>query len=172
MNDVAGDRQPEEYGSGARKPAWHLYCKSPADQLDLRTYVENSGNVNPTELVEMLCTDQVERWHNGERIPAETYLQLHPSLQGDSPQAFELVYGEFVLREHLGESPSLSEYRWRFPFFADRLQRQMGLHQALGVNPDPGLRESLKLLRHHSFTLARGPQRWDLGRKQQNHSRL
>lgn len=144
MSDLAaGHRQPEENGPGPRKPAWHQFCsQAPAGQVDLRAYVETSGNLNPTELVEMLCTDQVERWNQGERIPAETYLQLHPCLQGESPLAFELIYGEFVLREHLGESPSLSEYRWRFPFFAERLQRQMGLHQALGVNAD--LQESLK----------------------------
>src|SRR5262249_24598796 len=75
----------------------------------------------------------------------EAYVQLHPSLQGDSTDAFELVYGEFVLREHLGEAPSLSEYLWRFPQFAERLQRQLGLHQALGIHDVPPLAPDSRL---------------------------
>jgi serine/threonine protein kinase len=73
----------------------------------------------------------VERWRQGERIPAEAYLQLHPCLQDDSPEAFEVVYAELTLREQYGEAPALREYLWRFPRFAGRLERQIGLHRAL-----------------------------------------
>jgi tRNA A-37 threonylcarbamoyl transferase component Bud32 len=83
------------------------------------------------ELAEVLCADMVGRWGRGERVPAETYLALHPSLQGDAEQAFELVYTEFALREQAGESPTLNEYLWRFPRFAQRLRRQFGLHRQL-----------------------------------------
>ncbi len=67
----------------------------------------------------------------GERIPAEAYLALHPTLHGGEA-AFELIYGEYLIRESLGESPKLEEFFWRFPDFAERLRRQLGLHQALG----------------------------------------
>jgi tetratricopeptide (TPR) repeat protein len=86
-------------------------------------------------LVELCCTDQVDRWRGGERIPAEAYLALHPALQGESEAAFELIYGEYILRESLGETPTAAEFTWRFPRFADRLQRQLGLHRALGAEP-------------------------------------
>ena len=67
------------------------------------------------EAVELLCTDQVDRWRAGERIPAEAYLALHPTLHGGSEAAFELIYGEYLIRESLGESPKLEEFCWRFP---------------------------------------------------------
>jgi len=28
---------------------------------------------------ERLCTDLVQRWHRGERVPVEAYLRQHPS---------------------------------------------------------------------------------------------
>jgi serine/threonine protein kinase len=52
-----------------------------------------------------------------------------PPLQGDTQAAFELVYTEFALREQAGEAPTLNEYLWRFPRFAER--RQFGLHRQL-----------------------------------------
>ena len=89
-----------------------------------------------TKLVELLCTDQVDRWRAGERIPAEAYLVLHPTLRGGSEAAFELIYGEYLVRESLGDAPKLEEFCWRFPEFADRLRRQLSLHSALGEAPE------------------------------------
>jgi WD40 repeat protein/predicted Ser/Thr protein kinase len=111
------------------------------ERSDLRALVR-SDTLSPAELVEALCADMVERWGQGERVPAEAYLALHPSLQGDAREAFELVYTEFALREQSGESPTLNEYLWRFPRFAERLQRQFGLHrQLLSDHPAPGAEE-------------------------------
>ena len=45
--------------------------------------------------------------------------------------ALELIYGEFLLREEMGESPQVEEFHWRFPRFAARLQKQLDLHGAL-----------------------------------------
>jgi WD40 repeat protein/tRNA A-37 threonylcarbamoyl transferase component Bud32/tetratricopeptide (TPR) repeat protein len=106
------------------------------DQPDVRDYLARTENINAAELVELICGDQMQRWQQGERVPIEAYLGLHPILASDSGMAFELVYAEFLLREHLGESPSLSEYQWRFPQFAERLRRQVELHQALDFDVD------------------------------------
>jgi len=83
------------------------------------------------ELSDRLCNDLVKRWHAGQRVPAEAYLALHPSVQDAGEAAFELIYGEFLLREELGETPPLEEFHWRFPRFADRLDKQLALHGAL-----------------------------------------
>ncbi len=83
------------------------------------------------DLLEQVCTELVECWRAGRRIPAEDFLGRHPALQGDADTAFELVYVEFVLRESLGESPDIREYDARFPQFAGRLRRQLELHGAL-----------------------------------------
>src|SRR5262249_9697550 len=53
-------------------------------------------------------------------------------LEGDAEKALELIYGEFLLREELGEQPAAADYLARFPQYAARLQEQFRLHQALG----------------------------------------
>jgi eukaryotic-like serine/threonine-protein kinase len=80
------------------------------------------------ELVERICVDQVRRWRAGQQVPAESYLFRYPSLRDDEA-LFELIYGEYVLREERGATPSVEELSWRFPGFADRLCRQVELHK-------------------------------------------
>ena len=99
--------------------------------IDPRERLAQPGPIDDTELIELLCADQLHRWRGGERIPAEAYLSLHPTLQGNGEVAFELIYGEYLVRESLGESPKLEEFFWRFPAFAGRMRRQLELHQAL-----------------------------------------
>jgi tRNA A-37 threonylcarbamoyl transferase component Bud32/tetratricopeptide (TPR) repeat protein len=83
------------------------------------------------ELLDQLCNDQVRRWGAGERVPAEAYLARYPRIQDAGEAAIELIYGEFLLREELGETPSPDEFHWRFPEFAARLDKQLALHGAL-----------------------------------------
>jgi hypothetical protein len=82
-------------------------------------------------VVSVLAVDQRQRWQRGERVPAEAYLQLYPDLEADAERALELIYGEFLLREALGETPNLEEYVERFPRYAARLRQQVQLHRAL-----------------------------------------
>ena len=108
---------------------------SPVDTLRgfVDTAPELSGAVpmDPQELVDWLCTDQVKRWRAGQRVPAESYLARYPSVEESAESAVELIYGEFLLREEIGESPQLDEFQWRFPRFAARLTKQFDLHDAL-----------------------------------------
>ena len=67
----------------------------------------------------------------GNEFPPKHILSRYPRLAGDSEGAFELIYGEYLVRELLGECPKLDEFVWRFPRFADRLRRQLDLHQVL-----------------------------------------
>ena len=59
--------------------------------------------------------------------PAETYFRWWPALADNPEDALELVYGEFVLREELGQDPQPAEYLKRFPRHAARLQQQFEL---------------------------------------------
>jgi serine/threonine protein kinase len=88
------------------------------------------------ELLERIYIDQVRRWRAGQRVPAETYLAKYPVIQTDDEATFELIYGEFLLREERGEPPSADEMRWRFPRYADRLRRQVDLHEVLNTAPE------------------------------------
>jgi tetratricopeptide (TPR) repeat protein len=94
-----------------------------------------ASHEGPEQLLDRCCADQAERWRAGHRVPAESYLALHPPLARDDALAFELVYNEFALRESLGDAPAAEEFFWRFPRFADRLRRQLDLHRAID---DPG----------------------------------
>src|SRR5207302_11069961 len=83
------------------------------------------------QVVALVDFDQSSRWREGERISAESYLQIHPVLQTDAECAAEIIYGEFLLREEAGESPTLGEYEQRFPQYASRLKLQIQLHRAM-----------------------------------------
>jgi tetratricopeptide (TPR) repeat protein len=102
-----------------------------ATPMDLRALLADRSEISEDDLVAWFCRDQVRRWRAGERVPAETYLRLHTKLTTQSPLAFDVIYGEYMLRESLGERPSAEEFLWRFPEFADRFRRQLELHAAL-----------------------------------------
>ncbi len=86
-----------------------------------------------------LCSDLIERWQRGERVPVEAYLRQHPELE-NSEIVFELVLTEVVVRQSLEEATTLDEYRWRFPQFEERLQRHFALQS--GLISTPALMES------------------------------
>ncbi len=100
---------------------------------ELDSVLMGRRDADRAELLDRICNDQVRRWRAGHRVPAETYLARYPRLQDDDEAAFELIYGEFLLREEWGETPSNEELEWRFPRFAERLRRQVQLHAVLSA---------------------------------------
>ena len=82
-------------------------------------------------LVASLRSDQSARWRRGDRVPAETYLQQHPTLTGDADHALALIYNEIFLRERHGEVPHLQEYLQRFPQFTRQLTLLFEVHQSV-----------------------------------------
>src|SRR4051812_39922754 len=91
---------------------------------NLREWVRQAVGLSATDLIDALQHDQLRRWRNGERVPAETYLKLLASQPdaGASEQALDLIYGEFLLCQERGEAPALDEYEWRFPEHAAELR--------------------------------------------------
>jgi serine/threonine protein kinase len=102
---------------------------------DVRQFLAGAGGLSLAQVVAVLRADQEARWQAGERVAAEAYLAMHPALPLDLEKALELVYGEFLLREWLGQTPTLDEYLRRFPQYASRLKQQVQLHQALADDP-------------------------------------
>jgi eukaryotic-like serine/threonine-protein kinase len=100
--------------------------------------------VSPARLAEVLRVDQRERRQRGERIAVESYLRDFPILQSDAEAVLDAIYGEFLLREEMGESPTLDEYLGRFPQHADRLREQIALHQVVVAQPTPTVADSLQ----------------------------
>jgi tetratricopeptide (TPR) repeat protein len=136
MNQQTDDRDAAAGHAPAdsKLSSWRDSCESTRPEFELDSVVMGRRAVSPEELLERLCNDQVRRWRDGQRVPAEAYLSMHPTIRDEGEAAFELIYGEFLLREELGERPSLAEFGWRFPRFAERLQRQLDLHDVLRID--------------------------------------
>jgi serine/threonine protein kinase len=68
----------------------------------------------------------------GERPEIEYYLNIYGSSQRGPEYAVDLLYNEFLLRREIGETPTVYEYRDRFPEFVEQLRAQVSLTDALG----------------------------------------
>jgi serine/threonine-protein kinase len=94
-------------------------------------FLDTAGPCPPAEAAAVLAVDQWQRWHAGQRLPAEEYLRRCPALSGDAGAALEVIYGEFLIRRDLGEPAEPQEYLDRFPQFAAGLREQFALFVAL-----------------------------------------
>jgi serine/threonine-protein kinase len=86
-------------------------------------FLSKQDNLTPPQVVAVLCVDQIQRWQQGERIPAEKYLEMHPALSSAWADAFELIRGEFRLLQELGENPTVEDFSRRFPHYAGKIQK-------------------------------------------------
>jgi Protein kinase domain/GAF domain len=102
---------------------------------DLEQFVAEVGPLNAAKLTDVLCTDQRQRWLHGERPEVAAYIALHGSLHPGAESAIDFVFGEFLARRELGESPTLGEYFLRFPELAGPLRLHVGLHDTLEGRP-------------------------------------
>ena len=105
---------------------------------DVRLFLRETGALTPSQLAAVLRIDQRERWWLGQRVPAMAYLNDHQALQAEPEAAIEVIYGEFLLREELGESPSVDEYLVDYPQYAERLRSQVELHRRSQAIPPKG----------------------------------
>jgi serine/threonine protein kinase len=92
-------------------------------QPDVQEFIRRQEIHTPAQLVAVLCVDQWQRWHAGQRIPAEKYFETHPALAAAWADSFELVSAEFRIRQELGENPTIQEYLTRFPQFVAKLHK-------------------------------------------------
>jgi serine/threonine protein kinase len=80
---------------------------------------------------EELYADQRRRWNRGERIPVESYLQQHPSLQSNTELVLQLINNEVLLREEQGEPVQLDDFLERFPQLRPQLEELFEVHRVL-----------------------------------------
>jgi eukaryotic-like serine/threonine-protein kinase len=100
---------------------------------DLETFLRKEGELAAGDLVAILRADQRKRWRSGKGLPAEWYFERFSILHDDADSGLDLVHGEFVLRESLGEAPLLEEYAARFPQLAESIGVQVAFHRALDL---------------------------------------
>src|SRR5437870_11277935 len=82
----------------------------------------------PGGMASQLQEDQRRRWHAGERVPVEAYLDQHPTLRDNVEAILELIYHEMVLREECGEPAGLEDYLRRFPQYASQVKNFFEVH--------------------------------------------
>jgi WD40 repeat protein/serine/threonine protein kinase len=114
---------------------WALLLEQ-EDRPDLPAFLASAGELSALQIAAVLRADQCAHWQAGDRVPAEAYLERYPTLQADVEAAVDLIYGEFLMRERLGEAPELAEYLGRFSPYAGRLRQQIEFHRALGRSVD------------------------------------
>ena len=90
---------------------------------------ENSQN-----LLDSMLDRQRHAWLAGAPVRVEDLLE-GSSLHNDSDAQLDLIYNEIVVREEIGESPSIDEYARRFPELRDELAMHFEVHRAIG-NPE------------------------------------
>lgn len=98
---------------------------------DPRQFVAQLQVVQPRHVAAILRMDQRFRWHQDDPLPAERYLKDFPAVAADADASFDLIYGEFLLREELGDEPECKDFLERFPDHTQRLRMQIELHQAI-----------------------------------------
>lgn len=115
-------------GHGAAQEFWNLWQQGP--RPNVHEFIARASDLTPAQLTDVLRVDQRQRWKLSERVWVEEYLRAFPILQSADEEAIDLIYAEFLLRKELGETPSLEEYRLRFPQFSPHLERQLEMEAA------------------------------------------
>src|SRR5688500_9796268 len=72
-------------------------------------------------MLKELRTDQQKSWQGGNRVSVDGYLRRYPELAKDPDALSDLILGEMVLREGIGEVARLDDYLKRYPQCASRL---------------------------------------------------
>ena len=77
-----------------------------------------------------------ECWRRRQRIRVSDVLSQAPWLSENPDAMLDLIYGEVLLREDIGERPVEEEYLQQFPSLAEQIRRQFQVHRALVKGTD------------------------------------
>ncbi|GIW80305.1 MAG: hypothetical protein KatS3mg105_2112 [Gemmatales bacterium] len=78
-----------------------------------------------------LCAELERRLRAGDDVSAADLLRSHPHFENDADAAVELIYAEFVTREHLGQKPNPADFCRRYPRWAGELREQLRIHELM-----------------------------------------
>ena len=67
----------------------------------------------------------------GEPVRAEDYVDPNEPASADADRVLDLLYAEYLVRCETEGPPPVTEFTTRFPQLADRIRRQVSLHDAL-----------------------------------------
>lgn len=107
-------------------------------------------------MLQQLRAEQQQRWQHGDKVSVDAYVRQHPELVENTEALCDLILGEMVLREGLGERPRLEEYVRHFPKCADLLTERYrhelatALPAAATLDMPGGIGATLNLSPSHS----------------------
>src|SRR5262249_40399155 len=108
--------------------AWTMRTSMPEPEWVTPTAPD--GTTSALDRVAAIRRGHRARWLRGDRVPVEDYLGgVEPAVDAES--ALVLIHGEYLLRQELGEAPTLEEYLDRFPALAERLRLVDSVHRLL-----------------------------------------
>ncbi len=82
-----------------------------------------------------ILSEQRRRWRKGQRVTVEELFVTFQSLEISDDLRLDLIYQEVLLREQLGEFPTVEEYITRFPMLESQLRLQFALDDAIREKP-------------------------------------
>ncbi len=82
------------------------------------------------DTLDSILDRQRQSWLDGSRPSVEELLQ-DSSLRDDSEAQLDVIYNEVVVREELGENPSVAEYVVRYPHLEEDLALHFEVHHAV-----------------------------------------
>jgi serine/threonine protein kinase len=108
-------------------------------ELELDPFVAGFPEITPAEVADVIRVDLTRRWQRNDRARAESYFSRFPVVAADPELMLDVVYCEYLAREHAGEGTGLAEYEKRFPELAGALAEQVRLHEAFETLEEEGL---------------------------------
>ncbi len=69
----------------------------------LESYLTGVGPVDPDHLSRLARIDLSQRWHRGERMLVESYLERFPALAANDELSLDLIYHEYLVRDKRGD---------------------------------------------------------------------
>src|SRR5689334_1750387 len=90
-------------GDDAADRVWHAWRRG--ERPEAESVLADGGGAAPEVVAAVLKVDQQERWRIGQMVSAESYLERFPRIKADPECVADLIHGEFLLRERLGETP-------------------------------------------------------------------
>ena len=94
--------------------------------LDMRTMMNSNASIN----LDAMLDRQKQAWLDGSRPSVDDILR-DSSLPSSPDVLLDLLYNEIVVREEIGEHPSLDEYVSLYPHLDEDLKLHFEVHQAV-----------------------------------------
>jgi tRNA A-37 threonylcarbamoyl transferase component Bud32 len=92
------------------------------------------------------CAELERRLRAGQPCAAEDLFAAFPALATEAEAALEVIFTEFVVREHLGQRPDPADWFARFPQWQRDLEQLFQVHRAVGPSQAARSHDTLRTL--------------------------